>query len=271
MQTTIDDRRVSYESRGGGVPLLLLHAFPLNRAMYAEQASGLADIARVITVDAPGVGRSEPAPLSIDGVADLAARLLDVLQISRAVVGGVSMGGYTALAFARRHPDRLRGLVLANTRAAADTEEARRGRAETAEVARAEGPSAIADRMLSKVLGATTLKRNRKLVERVRAMMESVPGETIAELLGAMAAREDSTPHLGAIEAPTLVIASEQDAVTPASEALEWSKAIPESRYVEIPGAGHLTNLEAPGAFNKAVHDWLETAVLFREGKMSAD
>ena len=271
MQTTIDDRRVGYESAGAGVPLLLLHAFPLNRSMYEEQTAALGDIARVISVDVPGVGRSEPAPLSIDGMADLAANLLDALQISRAVVGGVSMGGYAALAFARRYPDRLRGLILANTRAAADSEEARKGRVEMAEVARTEGPAEIAERMLPKVLGATALKRNRKLVDRVRSMIESLPGEVIADLLSALANREDSTPHLGAIEVPTLVIASEEDTITPAAEALEWSKLIPGSRFVEIQGAGHLSNLEAPEAFNKAVRDFLEMAVLFGEGKMSAD
>lgn len=269
MQTTIDDRRVGYESAGNGVPLLLLHAFPLNRTMYEEQAEGLRDIARVITVDVPGVGRSEPAPLSIDGMADLAAALLDALQIPKAVVGGVSMGGYAALAFARRHPERLQGLILANTRPAADTEEALRGRAETAEVARAKGSSAIAERMLPKILGETALKRNRKLVDRVRAMIESIPGEVIADLLGALASRADATPHLGEILVPTLVIAAEEDKITPPHEALEWSQLIPGGRYVEIQGAGHLSNLEAPAELNKAVREFIETAVLFHEDRVA--
>jgi pimeloyl-ACP methyl ester carboxylesterase len=264
MQTTIDDRRVGYDSAGSGVPLLLLHAFPLTRAMYADQVDALRDVARVLTLDAPGVGRSEPGPVTIDGIADLAARLLDALQIPRAVVGGVSMGGYAALAFARRHPGKLLGLVLANTRAAADSDEARKGRVEMAAVARKEGPSAIAERMLPKVLGASALKRNRKLVERVREMIESVPGDVIADLLGALAGRADSTPILERIQVPTLVISAEEDTLTPASEAVEWSKRIPESRYLEIQGAGHLSNLEAPEKFNKAVREFLETAIVFR-------
>ena len=269
MQATIDDRRVGYDSAGGGVPLLLLHAFPLNRTMYAEQAEGLRDIARVLAFDAPGVGRSEPGPLTIDGIADLAAGLLDALQIPRAVVGGVSMGGYAALAFARRHPDRLLGLVLANTRAAADTEEARKGRAEMALVARQKGPPAIAERMLPKVLGATALKRNRKLVERVREMIESIPGAVIADLLEALAGRADSTPILSQISVPALVIAAEEDTVTPASEAVEWAKLIPGSRYVEIRGAGHLSNMEAPERFNEALGGFLEKAILFRDGEIA--
>ncbi|MCB1022434.1 MAG: alpha/beta fold hydrolase [Acidobacteria bacterium] len=270
MQATIDDRRVGYDAAGSGVPLLLLHAFPLNRTMYAEQAEGLRDIARVIAFDAPGVSRSEPGPLSIDGLADLAVGLLDALQIPRAVVGGVSMGGYVALSFARRHPDRLLGLILANTRAAADSEEARKGRAETAQVARKQGPGAIAEQMLPKVLGPTALKRNRKLVSRVRAMIEGVPGEVIADLLAALAGRADSTPSLGAISVPTLVIASEDDTVTPAAEARQWAQEIPESRYVEIPGVGHLSNLEAPTEFNQAIRTFLETAILFHDGSVAA-
>ena len=266
MQTTIDDRRVGYDSAGSGVPLLLLHAFPLNRTMFVEQVEGLRDVARVVTPDVPGVGRSEPAPLSIDGIADSAAQLLDALHIQRAVVGGVSMGGYAALAFARRCPQRLLGLVLANTRAAADSDEARQGRAAMAAVARNEGPSAIAERMLPKILGSTALKRNRKLVDRVREMIESIPGEAIAEMLSALAGRSDSTPILPNIDVPTLVIASEEDTLTPASEALQWSMKIPGSRYVEIQGAGHLSNLEAPEKFNQAVREFLETAILFREG-----
>ena len=266
MQATTEDRRVGYDSAGAGVPLLLLHAFPLHRGMYAEQAEGLRGVARVLTLDVPGVGRSEPAPLTIDGMADLAAGLLDALQIPKAVVGGVSMGGYAALAFARRHPDRLLGLVLANTRAAADSDEARKGRAEMAAVAREQGASAIAERMLPKVLGPATLKRNRKLVERVRQMIESLPGDVIADLLAALAGRSDSTPILSQIAAPTLVIASEDDTVTPASEALEWSRLIPGSQYVEIDGVGHLSNMEAPERFNQAVKHFLETAILFHEG-----
>jgi pimeloyl-ACP methyl ester carboxylesterase len=266
MQATIEDRRVGYDSTGAGVPLLLLHAFPLHRGMYAEQVEGLRGVARVLTLDAPGVGRSEPAPLSIDGIADLAAGLLDALQIPKAVVGGVSMGGYAALAFARRHPDRLLGLILANTRAAADSDEARKGRAEMAAVARAQGPAAIAERMLPKVLGPATLKRNRKLVDRVRQMIESLSGDVIADLLGALAGRTDSTAILSQISVPTLVIASEDDTLTPASEALVWAQAIPGSRYVEIEGVGHLSNMEAPERFNQAVRNFLETTIVFQDG-----
>lgn len=258
MQTTIHGKTVGYDDRGGrGVPLLLMHAFPFNRSMFQEQVDGLADVARVITFDAPGVGESEPAPLSMDSIADLGAALLDHLELDKAVVGGVSMGGYASFAFVRRHRERLRGLLLANTRAAADTAEGKQVRAETAAKARREGASAIADAMLPKLLGAPSAESHPILVDRVRGIIESAPPETIAQLLEAMAERPDSTPLLPAIDVPTLVVASDLDVLTPASEARDWAPLIPQGRYVEIGGVGHLANMEAPEAFNRAVADWL--------------
>jgi len=257
MQTTIGDRRVSYDSHGQGVPLLLMHAFPLNRSMYAEQNAGLAHAARVVTFDAPGIGGSEPGPLSIDGIAATGAGLLDALQIERAVVGGVSMGGYAALAFARLFPDRLRGLVLANTRAAADSEEARAGRRELAAVARDRGPAEVADRMLEKVLGETTRRGDQDLTARVRRMIESTPGEVIAQLSEALAARADSTALLGSIAVPTLVVASDEDDITPTSEMRAFAERIPGVDMLELVRCGHLSNLESPEAFNVGLEQFL--------------
>ena len=258
MQATIGDRRVGYDSHGSGIPLLLIHAFPLNRTMYAEQNKDLAKSARVLTFDAPGVGNSEPAEVSIDGLAELAVGLLDALQIQSAVIGGVSMGGYAALAFARLYPDRLRGLILADTRAAADSEEGRRGRQEMADVALSQGAGAVAERMLPRVLGATTLKRRRKVVDRVRSMIESTAPESIAALSLALGRRSDSTPLLSQIQAPTLVVTGAEDALTPATEAREWGSKIRLAKVVEIPEAGHLANLEAPERFNAVVKEFLE-------------
>ena len=252
MQATIGDRRVAYDVHGRGVPLLLMHAFPLNRTMYHEQAQGLSDAARVITFDAPGVGNSEPGAVSMDALADLAARLLDNLGFDKAVVGGVSMGGYAALAFQRRHPDRLLGLLLASTRAVPDSDSGRQARRESAEKARREGSAAIAEAMLPKLLTSTTHRRNRRLVERVRAMIESTPPETIVALLEALAERPDSTPLLANIRVPTLVIAAEEDVITPPAETRDWAALIPDAHLVEAPGAGHLVNLEAPELFNRA-------------------
>jgi 3-oxoadipate enol-lactonase len=262
MQATIGDRRIGYGSRGYGVPLVLMHAFPLSREMYAEQADALDKIARVLTFDAPGVGNSESGEVSIHGLADLAVGLMDALQIKTAVVGGVSMGGYAALSFARRYPDRLRALILADTRASADTDEGRAGRRALADLAIEKGASAVAEQMLPKVLGASTLKRRRKVVDRVRKMIEATPPETIAALSIALGERDDSTPALSNIRVPTLVITGEEDSITPPSEAREWGSLIPDARIVEINEAGHLANLEMPERFNALVLEFLETLPL---------
>jgi len=260
MQATIEDRRVGYESygQGHGPALLLIHGFPLDRTMYAAQGEGLADIARVLAFDVPGVGRSEPTTLSMESMADCAARLLDALRIERAVVGGVSMGGYISLAFARRHPDRLRGLILANTKPAADTSEARAGRRAMADLAIEEGADAVAEKLIPKILGETARRKNRRLVERVRDMIEAVRPDTIAALLDAMAERPDSTPELASIRVPTLVLHSDQDELIPAADARAYASQIPGAQYVEIAGAGHLANLEAPEEFNRAVREFFQ-------------
>lgn len=236
-----------------------MHAFPLSREMYAEQNDALDKIARVLTFDVPGVGNSEAGDVSIDGMADLAVGLMDALQIKTAVVGGVSMGGYAALSFARRYPDRLRGLVLADTRAAADSDEARAGRQALADLALQKGAAAVAEQMLPRVLGASSLKRRRKVVDRVRTMIESTPAETIAALSIALGERGGSTPHLADIRVPTLVITGEEDTLTPTSEAREWGALIPNAKIVEINEAGHLANLEMPERFNAMVADFIET------------
>jgi pimeloyl-ACP methyl ester carboxylesterase len=259
MLITLGNYRISYEASGRGIPVLLMHAFPLHQGMFEQQRAALADVARLLTFDVPGVGESAPAEVSIDDIADIAVALLDALKIERAVVGGVSMGGYAAFSFARRNPGRLRGLILANTRAVGDSEEAKKGRREMAALALAQGPAEIAKRMLLRLLGETTHRERQAVVERARRIAESVPAETIAGLLEALANRADSTDLLPRISVPALVIAGEQDPIAPAAEASEWSRQIRSARFVSIAGAGHLPNLETPQEFNEAVQEFLES------------
>lgn len=259
MLTTLGKYQIFHQSTGAGVPVLMMHAFPLNQTMFQGQRQSLSDVARLITFDLPGVGESTPGVLTMDDVADLAASLLDSEGIETAVVGGVSMGGYAAFAFARRHAARLRGLILANTRAVADTEEGKKGRRELAAVAREKGSAEIATRMLPKLLGETTHQQRPAVVERVRDMVEGVSPETIARLLDALANRADSTDLLPKITAPTLVIAGEQDTLATPQEAGEWAERIQGARFVTIEGAGHLPNLEAPEAFDRALREFLES------------
>lgn len=256
LQTPLQGIQIHYDVRGQGIPLLLMHAFPLDSSMFSEQAG-----ARLITFDAPGAGKSAlPAgPLRMETIADVAAALLDHLGVDRAVVGGVSMGGYAAFSFARRRPRRLLGLVLSDTRAVAETEEGRRARYEMIAVARREGAAEIARRMLPRLLSETTRRENTALVKRVRRRIERQRGEGIASLLEALAERQDSTDLLARIEAPTLVVVGEEDPISTPAEAGQWAAAIPGARFVAIPRAGHLPNLERPELFERAVGEFLDS------------
>lgn len=257
MQTTIHHLRIGYDVQGQGIPLLLMHAFPLNRSMFRPQSEGQSTVARVLTFDAPGVGDSEGGPVSMDSIADLGAALLDANRIDRAVVGGVSMGGYAAFAFVRRHAGRLLGLVLANTRPTADSEENRAARREMAALARQQGVVEIADRMLPKLLGETSQRHRPQVVATTRSVIESTDPEAIAALLEALAERADSSDLLERISVPTLVIAGEEDSLAPPDRTAEWARLIPAAQMVVIPQTGHLPNLEMPEAFNAHLEKFL--------------
>jgi len=253
MRANVLGHDIAYDEAGHGIPVLLMHAFPLDRRMFAAQRAGLGDSIRLITFDGPGAGESAPGVVSIDGIAAIAAALLDRLGINKAVVGGVSMGGYAAFAFARLRPERLRGIILANTRAVADTGEGKAARKAMAAVAIEQGASEIANRMIGKLLGETTRRVRPAIVANVRAMIESNPPETIAMLLDALANREDSSSALAGISVPTLAIAGEEDTLAPAAETRDWAAKIGNARFVTIKRAGHLACLEEPASFNRAL------------------
>ena len=257
MQATIGGRAISYFIQGAGTPLLLMHAYPLNRTMFDAQLRELSRIAKVIVFDVPGLGQSAPGPVGMDDQARIAGELLDVLKIDRAVVGGVSMGGYAAFSFARIFPDRLLGLILADTKPAADNAEARAGRQKSAEFVLQNGSTELAKQLLPKFIAAPA-QADEKIVSQVRGMIEAAPPKVVAELLSALGSRRDSGDILSRIKAPTLVICGAEDAITPAAEARKWSAKIAGAKYVEIPGAGHLANLERPELFNQAVREWLK-------------
>jgi len=238
---------------GTGPPLLLLHAFPLGLIMWDAQASALADSHQVIRFDCRGFGGSPPGDglLTMERIADDAAGVLDRLGLPSAAVAGVSMGGYAALAMVRRHPDRIRALVLADTRAGADSPEAKANRAAQAEKVRRDGAAAIADAVLPKLLGATSHRERPELVARVRRIIEANPPRGITDALAGLAARADSTPTLREIRVPTLVVVGEEDAITPLADAEALQRGIAGSRLAVIPRAGHLSSLENPEEFNR--------------------
>ena len=182
------------------------------------------------------------------------ARLLDRLEIDEAIIGGLSMGGYVTFALFRLAPERFSGMILADTRPGPDSPDGRAARAKMRELLAAEGPSAIADRMLPKLLSGDA---NADLAARVRRMIEAVPAPAIDAALAAMMDRPDSTPDLPRISCPTLVVVGERDEVTPLAEAERMQTLMPRSRLTIVPGAGHLSNVERPDKFAQALDDFL--------------
>jgi 3-oxoadipate enol-lactonase len=250
---------VAYDDAGSGRPFVLLHGFPFNRSMWREQAAALSETCRVVTPDLRGLGETSAGtgPATMEEMAEDLSALLDELGVGRAIVGGLSMGGYVALAFLRAHVSRVGALVLADTRAQADTDDARRTREETARRALAEGMEPIADAMLPKLLAPATRERRPDVVARVREMILGSNPEGAASALRGMAARRDQTDLLEAAGVPTLVVVGSEDAITPPSEAEAMSAKIKGSRLVKIEGAGHVSNVERPGEFNRALADFL--------------
>jgi pimeloyl-ACP methyl ester carboxylesterase len=243
---------------GRGLPVVLLHAFPLNRTMWEPQIAALFGECRCIAPDLRGFGDSpRSGPYSMDRYADDVVALLDALQIDRAVVGGLSMGGYIALALWRRHRNRIRALVLADTRSGADNDEGKQKRGELIALAQSEGSSAVADRQVTGLLGKSTREKQPELVDRIRSIMAGESPDGIVGALEAMRNRPDSTPLLAGIDVPTLIVVGDEDVLTPPKEARAMHAAIRGSRLEVIPGAGHLSNLERPAAFNAALSDFV--------------
>jgi pimeloyl-ACP methyl ester carboxylesterase len=242
-------------------PVVLMHGFPLDRTIWWRQARGLPGGYSVIAPDLRGFGRSQtrPGPSSIDAYAQDVADLLDHLRVDDAVIGGVSMGGYVALAFARHFPNRVRALVLVATRAGADSDEARFARDELIALVQSSGAEALADGMLGKLLTPETLRDDGRLVRRLRKMIASQPVDAIVGALAAMRDRSDSTAMLARISVPTLVVCGAKDDLVAPSESRALAATIPGARLDLIPDAGHLPNYERPSAFNVVLSGFLES------------
>ncbi len=252
---------LSFGDSGLGAPLLLLHAFPLSSRMWEPQVDRLGPW-RSLTPDLSGFGASETNPETpeINEMSDFArdaAALLDHLGIDRAVVLGLSMGGYAALAFAEAFPDRLRGLVLADTRSGADAPEGRDKRLALARDVLEKGSGFLPDALVPKLLGAGTKASNPGLVEQVRGWVADAPPAGVAAASRGMAARPDRTALLAGIKVPTLVIVGEEDELTPPAESKAMAAAIPGAELALVPGAGHLSNLEQAETFNREVSRFL--------------
>lgn len=261
MHVTVNGISIAYQDQGNGLPIVFLHAFPLSRMMWAPQEAALARDFRVITLDLRGHGESD-APLwhyTLEQAADDVLGLLDHLAIPQAVFVGLSMGGYILFTFYRRYAERVKGLVLADTRAQADTIEGMQARFEMAQIAYTQGARAIADIMIPKLLSPATIQTRPELVRQVRTMIEGNQISGIAGDLMAMAARPDSVPLLQQIACPAQIIVGELDLPTPLPDAELMADRIPDARLTIIPGAAHLSNMERSDLFNETVRSFVST------------
>jgi pimeloyl-ACP methyl ester carboxylesterase len=248
-----------HRESGSGLPLVLLHAFPLSSAMWLEQRELLAARCRAITPDQRGFGGSPLGddPPSLAECADDVVALLDRLELEQVVLCGLSMGGYVAMELLRRAPDRVRALVLADTKAEADGPEAREGRLRVAETVEREGTAQLAEQLLPALLGATTRERRGAVVGRVRGLIAAAPPAAVAWASRAMAARPDSVATLRGTDVPALVVVGEQDTLSPVAQAQAMVDALPQGRLVVVPEAGHLSAVEDPEVFAAAVAGFL--------------
>jgi 3-oxoadipate enol-lactonase len=240
--------------------LLLVHGFPFDSGMWRPQLDAPPPGWRVIAPDLPGFGGSpaaEGASLQMDHAADALAALLQQLGVERVVVCGLSMGGYVALALLRGYPALLRALVLSDTRAGADSDEARRGRLDAAAQVEKDGTQELIDGMLPKLLSPHTRGRQPAVEQELRTMMESAPAPAVAAALLGMADRPDATPLLRSIRVPTQIMVGEDDEITPVNVAELLARGIPGSLLSVVPDAGHVPNLENPDWFNRILHEFL--------------
>jgi 3-oxoadipate enol-lactonase len=239
---------LAVEVRGDGPAVLFIHGYPFDHTIWTHQVAALEGWCR-IAPDLRGMGQSDAPDLgySMETYAADLAELLNLLGARDVVVAGLSMGGYIAFEFLRRWRQRVRGLVLVDTRAEADTPEGRMARETSAATAREQGAAAVAETLLPKVLGPSTLSGAPATVERVRTMMAATPVAGMVGALGALRDRQDSTPLLAELAGlPTLVIVGDEDEVTPPAQAKAMAEAIPGASLVVIRSAGHLSPVERP-------------------------
>jgi pimeloyl-ACP methyl ester carboxylesterase len=257
---------LAYVARGIGLPVVLLHGFPLDHTMWSEQIEALSKKHRVIAPDLRGFGKSslgnaDPAHgIIMEQYADDVALLLDALEVTQPIVlAGFSMGGYIAWQFVRKHMDRLRALIQVDTRAAADTEEARTNRLKMAEKIHELGSARIAETLGPKLFAAGKFEANPTIVQELRDVIAGTSPDAIACAQRGMAARPDMTSLLPTISVPTLLVAGAEDALTPAKEMQQIADAIPKGEFKEIPDSGHMSTMENPAAVNEAMSKFIAT------------
>lgn len=267
MNTVINGISMAYDDTGSGPAVLLLHGFPLNRRMWRPQVNGLTAAGfRVITPDLRGFGESDApdGPYSMELFADDLIELLDYLQVEQAVVGGMSMGGYILFSLLERYPDRVSGACFLFTRAGADDDAGKQRRLALARDVMQQGPQVAVDAFQPLLFAPETLAERPKLVSQVCEWMAANQSRGMAGALLAMRERTDYTPMLGRFRVPALALGAEEDRAAPPEHARTIAAGIPGCGLAIVPHAGHMANLENPGAVNDALLDFLRQ--LQREG-----
>ncbi|MBC8870889.1 MAG: alpha/beta fold hydrolase [Planctomycetes bacterium] len=257
---SVNDTQLNVLDAGHGPPLLLVHGFPLDHSMWARQIEDLSGDFRVIAPDLRGFGSSDVThrTVSMEQFADDLAALLDAVGVTdKATLCGLSMGGYVAWQFWRRHRSRLNGLILCDTRAEADAPEAARARLVSADRAIIEGVGFLADSMIEKLFAPSTLRDRPDIVEGTRSIMLATSPAGAAAAFRGMAARRDSSEILSEIDVPTLVICGEHDVISPVDEMRGIAQRIAGAAFVEIADAGHMSPLEKPREVSAAIGDFL--------------
>ena len=259
-----EQAEIAVVDHGQGHPLLLVHGFPLNHSMWKHQISELSSDYRVLAVDLPGFGQSQPLelPVSIRDYADALAAMLENLQIDQRVTFcGLSMGGYIGWEFLTHHRVKVHSLIACDTRSANDDDRTARGRRLMAQQVVKDGSQSVASGMTLKICGETTQESNPDVIQHVASTIRATDPQSIAAGQLAMSERADATPMLETIGIPTLFAVGMEDTITPPDEMKSMADKVSNSRYVEIPHAGHLAPLENPIAFNAAVRSFLESTV----------
>jgi len=254
----IDGESIHYIEKGKGLPVVLVHGFPLDATIWEAQIAALSDRYRVIAPELRGFGRSKSQrPFTMETLADDLHQLLGQIHALPCVLGGLSMGGYVALAYVTKYPMDVKGLLLIDTRAEADSTEGKAGRAKMIEAVRKDGSKSTADTMMPKMISADAPHTRPQLAHYVRQLMESCPPLTIEHALEAMRDRRDFCDEMPSIAAPTIILVGDSDVITTPGMAETMHKGIRDSKLVTIKGSGHLTPVEQPEQVNAALRQFL--------------
>ena len=261
MRAVVNGGEIFYVDAGvsKAAPVVLIHGFPFSHEMWDPQIEALQKRFRVIAYDLRGHGKSgvRNGQYTLEFFVDDLLGLLDHLKIEKAVLCGLSMGGYIALRTIERNPERVKGLILADTQAKSDSNEAKLKRTAAIKSVKAKGVNAYAGGFVKSVFATQTFTDNKAAVEKIRRIIQGNSSLGICGALLALASRTDTTEALSGIKVPALILVGEHDALTPPSASQDMHSKIPNSEFHLIPNAAHMSNLESPEEFNKQILNFL--------------